>query len=145
MNARLSVAVAALTTLAVGTFALAQGSVIEQRQALMKSNGAQAGILVKMSRGEIPFDASAAKTALATIAQNMETFPSLFPEGSDTGETKAGPAIWADKAGFESIAAKLGADATAAAGPVSTIEDVQAALQVIGADCSACHRQYQSP
>ncbi len=143
MRMRLSVASIALIALAAGTTAFAQSDAIAQRQALMKSNGAQAGALNKMVKGEVPFDAAAAKTALETIAKNITTFPTLFPEGSNVGETKAGPAIWTDKAGFEAAAAKLAADATAAAASATTLDALKAAFPMVGGDCGACHQKYR--
>jgi cytochrome c556 len=72
-------------------------------------------------------------------------FPTLFPPGSDKGATKAAPAIWTDRAGFQKDAEALSAaggklaiaakadDATAAA----------AALKEIGDACGACHKDYR--
>ena len=134
---------AGIVAMAVAGFAYAQADAIQQRQALMKSNGAQAGTLNKMVKGETPFDAAAAKAAFETIAQNITTFPTLFPAGSDVGETKAGPAIWTDKAGFEAAAAKLKADATAAAASATTLDALKAAFPTVGADCGACHQAYR--
>ena len=133
---------AAAAASVAATLAFAQGDVIQQRQALMKSNGASAGTLNKMVTGEVPFDAAAATSALETIAQNVAAFPTLFPEGSDIGETRAGPAIWSDRAGFEAAAAKLVADATAAAS-ITTLGDLEAAFPTIGGDCGGCHREYR--
>lgn len=123
--------------------AIGQDDPIAARQALMKSNGAQAGALNGMVKGDTPFDAAAAKAAFETIAQNMATFPTLFPAGSDTGNTKASPAIWTDMAGFQAAAAKLATDATAAAASVNTLEDLQASFATIGGDCGACHQKYR--
>jgi cytochrome c556 len=110
----------------------------------MKKNGAQAGILNGMVRGQTAFDAAAAKAALATIAEDMAAFPTLFPEGSDTGDTKAGPAIWSDRAGFEAAAAALQASAASAAESVTTLEQLQAVFTEIGASCGSCHQKYRS-
>jgi cytochrome c556 len=134
---------AAAVALAIGTIASAQGNVIEERQAIMKANGAAAGLLSQMARGEAPFDAAAAKEALEGIATRMQTFPTLFPAGSDTGDTKAGPAIWTDMAGFEATAAKIVAAATAAAGSATTLEGLQSGFGAVGAVCGECHSKYR--
>jgi len=136
---------AALTVGFVGTgIAVGQDDPIAARQALMKTNGAQAGILNGMVRGQTTFDAAAAKAALATIAEDMTIFPTLFPDGSDTGDTKAGPAIWTDRAGFEAEAAALQATAASAAESVNTLQDLEAAFPQIGASCGSCHQKYRS-
>lgn len=140
---KIGLGLAAALAVATATFAWAQGNVIEGRQNLMKSNGQQMGVLTPMARGEAPFDAAAAKTAFETIASNITTFPTLFPEGSDTGDTKAGPAIWTDRAGFEATAAKLQTAATEAAASATTVEALQAAVQTVGAVCGECHQKYR--
>jgi cytochrome c556 len=134
---------AAAAVAAAATFAYAQGDVINQRQAIMKSNGAQAGVLGAMVQGNSPFDAAAAKAALETIASNMQTFPTLFPEGSNTGDTKAGPAIWTDMAGFQAQAAKLSADATAAAASATSLDALKASFPTVASNCGACHSKYR--
>lgn len=136
---------AALAVGFVGTgIAVGQDDPIAARQALMKTNGAQAGILNGMVRGQTEFDAAAAKAALATIAEDMTIFPTLFPDGSDTGDTKAGSAIWTDRAGFEAEAAALQATAASAAESLSTLQDLEAVFPQIGAACGSCHQKYRS-
>lgn len=143
MKMKLGLAVGVLA-LAVGTIAYAQGNVIEERQAVMKANGAAMGQLTPMARGEAPFDAAAVKAAFEGIATRMATFPSLFPAGSETGDTKAGPAIWSDPAGFEAEANKLVTEATAAAASATSVETLQAALGTVGATCGECHGKYRN-
>lgn len=72
-------------------------------------------------------------------------FPTLFPAGSDKGDTKAAPAIWTDNAGFqkdaEALSAAGGALATAAKAGDATA--VAAAFKDVGAACGACHKDYR--
>jgi cytochrome c556 len=72
-------------------------------------------------------------------------FPTLFPEGSDKGTTKAAPEIWTDMAGFRKDAMALstagGALATAAKAGDETA--VAAAFKEIGDACGACHKAYR--
>lgn len=82
MRMKLGLAASAIA-LTVATLAYAQGNVIEERQNLMKANGAAMGVVVPMARGEAAFDAAAAQQAFATIADDMTAFPALFPEGSE--------------------------------------------------------------
>jgi cytochrome c556 len=145
MRIAVGLVLAALAVGFVGTgVAVSQDDPIAARQALMKKNGAQAGILNGMVKGDTAFDATAAKAALATIAEDMAIFPTLFPDGSDTGDTKAGPAIWSDRAGFEAASAALQQTAASAAESVTTLEELQAVFPQIGGACGACHQQYRS-
>ncbi len=86
------------------------------------------------------------KTASA-IAFWSGQIPSVFPPGSESGhDTKAKPAIWSDRAGFE----KDASDASAAAdklAPMLKAGDADAAmaqLKVLDGACVACHRAYRN-
>jgi cytochrome c556 len=72
--------------------------------------------------------------------------PSLFPPGSDKGETKALSAIWSDQAGFEKAAAGLGtaADQLIAAAGAGDIQAAGAALKAVGDACGTCHKAYRA-
>jgi cytochrome c556 len=137
-----ALAFAAATT--VATFAIGQDDPITARQAIMKSNAAQATTVGAMIKGEAPWDATAAAAAMNQIVTNMTTFPTLFPEGSDSGDTRALPAIWQNKADFEAHAAKLATDAKAAADAAATSQEAfTAAFATVGQDCGACHQLYR--
>jgi cytochrome c556 len=143
MRFKLGLAAAAVA-ITVATIAYAQGNVIEERQAIMKANGAAIGLLTQMARGEAPFDQAAAQEALQGIATRLGTFPTLFPPGSDTGDTKAGPAIWTDTAGFEATAASIVTAANAAAAASTSLEGLQGAIGNVGAVCGECHSKYRN-
>lgn len=73
--------------------------------------------------------------------------PALFPAGSGTGDTRALPAIWSDRAGFEqanaNMVTQLEALRTAAASGDNAA--LTAAFNQTGATCGACHRPYRGP
>lgn len=131
--------------LSLGALTTAQAAdPVAERQALMKANAAATKTIIQMVQGKEPFDAAAAQAAFEKIAADMKTFPSLFPEGSDQGKTTASPAIWQDKAGFEALAAKLGADATAgAAAAAGGLDAVKASAAAIGSSCQSCHEKFR--
>jgi cytochrome c556 len=73
--------------------------------------------------------------------------PALFPSGSGTGETRALPTIWSDRAGFEQVNANMITQlgvlrAAAASGDVAA---TTAAFGQTGATCGTCHRPYRGP
>jgi cytochrome c556 len=72
-------------------------------------------------------------------------FPTLFPAGSDKGETKAAPAIWSDNAGFQkaSMALSAAGDTLATAAKAGDAAAVTAAVKGIGDACGACHKEYR--
>jgi cytochrome c556 len=72
-------------------------------------------------------------------------FPTLFPAGSDKGDTKAAPAIWTDRAGFEKAAMALSTsgEKLAVAAKAGDETAVAAAFKEMGDACGACHKDYR--
>ena len=79
LYALLAVSVAALTGAA-----LSADDPVAARRQLMKENGVASKVVFSMVKGRTPFDAAAAAAALNKIADDMVTFPDLFPPGSDS-------------------------------------------------------------
>lgn len=134
-----------LTVVALASgLAIAADDPIAARQALMKANDAASRTAFGMALGRAPFDATAAADAMKKIADDMTTFPTLFPEGSDKGDTHASPSIWSNMDDFKALAAKLQTDATAAATAAANgLDAFKAALAPISDDCRNCHRAYK--
>ena len=143
MKFKLAVAVAALSVGFVG-MAVGQDDPIPARQELMKMNGAAMKKVGAMVKGETPYNATEAADAMKIIADDMTEFPSLFPTGSDQGDTKAGEAIWSDTAGFQAAAAKLMTDAKAAQEAAGGgLETFSPAFEQVAANCGGCHKIYR--
>jgi cytochrome c556 len=124
--------------------AFAADDPIAARQELMKHNGGAAKIAVDMIKGAKPFDVAAAADAMKTLQDDMVTFVTLFPEGSDKGKTSASPKIWEDMDGFKAAAAKLAADAkTAGEAAAQGVDAFKVAFNAVGSDCGACHQAYR--
>lgn len=136
----------AISVLALGS-AAASADPIADRQALMKERGKIVGGLVKVVKGEQPFDAGNVLDALKQLQANAERFDTekLFPVGSEQGgETTAAPKIWEDKAGFNAAEDKLLADAKAAvAAAPADVAALKTQVEALGADCGACHQTYR--
>jgi cytochrome c556 len=139
-------AIAVTAILGITTVVFAQsGDPIAQRRALMKSNAAAAGNAGKMLKGETPYDKSAAEAALKQLSESAAKGPSLFPAGSDKGDTRALPKIWENKADFDARFAKLGQDAAAAQSKTGSLDEFRAAFGPIGQNCAGCHQEYRRP
>ncbi len=81
------------------------------------------------------------------IADWARKVPTLFPPGTETGgETHALPAIWANKADFDSKAANLAteADKLSAAAATGDKAAFEAQWKTTGGTCGACHREYRA-
>ena len=143
MRLRVGLALAALSIVLVGT-AFGEDDPIVARQLLMKANGAASRVGFDMVKGTTPFDATAAAAAMKTLASDLEQFPTLFPAGSDQGDTKASPSIWENMDDFKALAAKLVTDAKAAADAAAAGPDAfKTAFGAVGGDCGACHKKYR--
>lgn len=121
---------------------------IAVRQALMQANAASAGAASAMLKGEMDYNPVAAKAAIATFHSTAEAVGDFFPEGSDTGETKAAPAIWENPDAFQETLAKFKADAAAAVeasgrdGPAE-LEAFRQAVMPVLSNCSGCHEDFR--
>ena len=120
---------------------------IEDRIALMKSNGQQMGILAPIAKGEKDFDAAVVKTALEQLAKNAEMLDpaTLFPEGSDMGaETTAAPAIWEMPDEFMAKIEKFRADTAAAvAADPQDVGTFRAQFGTVASNCGGCHQTFR--
>jgi cytochrome c556 len=117
---------------------------ITTRKKLMQANGGAAGAATAMIKGEVPFNADVAQSALRTMNAVAYSFGDYFPEGSDQGDTRASPKIWEEMAEFEQYLADFRADTDAAreADP-QNVEALQAAMGEIGQNCQQCHEEFR--
>src|SRR5205085_3342953 len=89
-------------------------------------------------------DAAKVQAALDVFAAGGAQLGALFPESSKTGETRALPAVWENKADFSAKLATFNTDVAAAKTAASDETAGKAALQKIGGDCGACHSTYRA-
>src|ERR1700693_2701995 len=81
----------------------------DKRQTLMENNSGNA----KAIKGAVEAkDYATVEAKARDIMGNAEKIVSLFPKGSDTGKTKATPAIWEKSDDFAKAAKNLGTDAS---------------------------------
>lgn len=140
---RHALVLASILALGVGA-AVAQSGAIDQRKAAMKAMGGGAGQMGKMLKGEEAFDLAKVKTSLDAIAKNAKASVALYPADSKTGDTKAQPAIWDNKAKFDGLFAKLEADATAAMAAIKDEASFKAEAGKVLGNCGACHTDFRA-
>lgn len=140
---RRALVLASILALGVGA-AVAQSGAIDQRKAAMKAMGGGAGPMGKMLKGEEAFDLAKVKTSLDAIAKNAKASVALYPADSKTGDTKAQPAIWDNKAKFDGLFAKLEADATAAMAAIKDEASFKAEAGKVLGNCGACHTDFRA-
>lgn len=137
--------IAALALSGLTAIAVAQApNPILQRQTLLKEFGANGREPGLMLRGEMPFDLAKVQTALRTFSAHAKVLPTLFPDGSFTGETAALPRIATERTQFNAIFAQLDTQATAALASVNA-DNFRATYGAVLRNCGQCHDTYRRP
>lgn len=122
-------------------------SVVEKREAAMKTVGQSTGTIGDMLKGKTSFDAASANAALGAMRDAASGFSELYPEGSQ-GQTSnkylASDKVWSDRAGFEAEITKFESAINAAltANPQDK-ESLGAVFGAIGGSCKSCHEGYR--
>ncbi len=139
---------AALTTLCVPATAQFQrpDDAVQYRQAVFTVMNNHLGRIGAMTTGRTPFNAEAA-TGSANVLEVLSKLPwEGFVAGTDKGDTRAKPEIWAEQDKFREGADKLQAAATqlAAAARTGNLDSVKTAFGAVDQSCRACHRAYRN-
>jgi cytochrome c556 len=128
-------AAAGLAAAFFASMATAQQNPIEERRALMKTNGRHSGVITKMVKGEEPYETAKVAQAFDDWETTAKKFGALFPENSKEGDTRALPKIWTDKAEFDKMLAKFGSDvAEQKSKATANLDGLKQAMAVVGKD-----------
>ena len=118
---------------------------IKYRKSAMFVMSTHVGRVFAMANGRVPFDAKAAADN-AEIATIMSKLPYAgFVEGTDKGETRAEPKIWAEMDKFRAAASKMQDEMAKlnVAAKSGNIDTIKAAVGATGQACKACHDAYR--
>ena len=118
---------------------------IKYRKAVFTVMGTHFGRVAAMANGRVPFDAKVAADS-AQIATSMSILPYVaFLPGTDTGDTRAKPAIWTDMDKVKRLAEKMQEEMVKlnAAAKTGNIDTIKAAVGETGKACKACHDDYR--
>ncbi len=127
-----------------GAVAAEAEDIIKYRQGVMKSVGGHTVAAAQIVRGKVDYGDHLAYH-VESITQSMKTVLSLFPDGSDFGETRALPEIWSQPDQFKQVAEQAGAAAEA------FLTVVQAGdkgawggkFKAMVDSCKACHKDFR--
>ena len=80
------------------------------------------------------------------LARWAKTLPTMFPDGTQLPGSRALPAVWTDRAGFNARAAAFAqaTDRLAAAAQAGDKAAFAEAWKATGASCGACHDAYRA-
>lgn len=139
--------VAGTLLLAAGT-ALAQQEVAVQQDNLMRSIAKyQYGVILKMAKGDIPFDRKAADDAIASIEADVGKIAKTFEVNPKQDVVNASygssPKIWQNKADFDSRIAPVQKAIAEVKGKITDAAALKSAYSAINDRCNDCHDTYR--
>jgi cytochrome c556 len=118
---------------------------IKYRKAAFTVMATHFGRVAAMANGRIPFDAKVAADN-AELATTMSKLPYAgFVDGTDKGDTKAEPKIWAEMDKFRAAASRM-QDEMAKLNVVAkggNLDALKAQAGEVGKACKACHDTYR--
>ena len=124
---------------------------VKARQSHMQLYQFNIGLLGGMAKGEIEYDADAAKGAAGNLAAvSMLNQSRYWLPGTSTAElgeeTRALPAIWEEGSKAGEIGGQFAQAAAALAAAAGNGKDeMTAALGAVGKGCGDCHKGYRQP
>ncbi|MDZ7939022.1 MAG: cytochrome c [Rhodoferax sp.] len=146
---KLNTLIVAVATLALAAPVMAQfakpDDAIKYRKSALFVMQQNFGRVAAMAAGKAPFDAKLAAES-AEVAASMSKLPwAAFVDGSDKGDTKAKPEIWAEKAKFNDYAEKMQGEMAKlnAAAKTGNLDSIKAAVGAVGGSCKTCHDAFR--
>jgi cytochrome c556 len=119
---------------------------IAQRRAILANLGQANQIGGAMARGDMPYDADKAMAVMRAINNGIIGVVNYFPEGSNTGPTRALPAVWANRAEFLRRAENLrAASAAYLQNPPADGAAFPMAYMNVTRNCGMCHEMFRRP
>lgn len=141
---------ALIAGLAAATFAFdaaAQAKpedLIKQRKSAYAIMGFNMGNLGAMAQDKKPFNKDEAAASAQMIAAVAAYPKGFFAPGTDTGDTKAKPEIWKNKADFDAKMDKMIAAVKGLPGATGDLASLKKAVGEVGGTCKACHDDYRA-
>ena len=140
-----SVAALLLSVGFLGNLSLADSEgIIKYRKNVMKTNAGHMGAIMDILKNHLPLETHVVDHA-RSINQNSKMILSMFPKGSDSGDTKAKTSIWKNWSKFETVS-KAFVRESAKLVKVGESGDMKAfakQVRAIGKTCGGCHKHFK--
>lgn len=144
--------IAAAVTLSLGSGIAAQAYAQEKpenyirfRKATQTLTNWQMRQMVVMVKGAQPFDAAAATRAATVISTLAPVFATAFPTGTDQGDTRARPEIWAQPDKFKAAMDRYTAEANkmVEAAKSGNEGNFKTQFGALAKSCDNCHDDFR--
>ena len=103
--------------------------------------------MLKMSKGELPYDQASVDAALIQLEQNVPKIPATFKDNPKEQVVDAtygsSQKIWQNKADFDSKVPPVSKVITEVKGTVKDAASLKAAFDAIQEKCTGCHDDYR--
>jgi cytochrome c556 len=121
---------------------------IDVRKAIFTLIGANFRPIGETLQGKTPYDADDIQKRAARVAFLAPLLTDAFPDVSSSGDTKAKPAVWSQRADFDQRL-KAFQDHTLALAQLTEKDKsggdaFKAAAAAVGKDCKGCHEDYKA-
>lgn len=119
--------------------------IVKQRMDAMSAIGDHMKAVNAMIRGTTVLDLQKISDAMNEVTDHARSLPEMFPTGSGAAPSEAGPAIWSDPNGFQSLFQDLEATALAVARMANAGDTaaLPAGFVALAKTCKACHETYR--
>jgi cytochrome c556 len=142
------------TAIAMGALLLGAGAAMAQQEIAVKQDNlmrAQAKslytVMLKMTKGEVPYDQAAVNAAIAQLAESVPTIPSVFATNpkQDVVDATYGSSqkIWQNKADFDSRVPPVAKAIADVKGKIKDVASLKVAYDSINGKCNECHETYR--
>lgn len=127
-----------------------EGQAYDRRHEIMEEAGERMELINNMAREVVPVDEQAFVTAAVELAELTTRMPEGFEQETVVSVSRADPAIWQNKADFDSrMEAAIAATAALAEAAQNSGFAAAQALAVgsptTSSNCSGCHNTYRLP
>jgi cytochrome c556 len=142
------------TIVVVGTLLLGAGAAMAQQEVAVRQDNlmrAQAKslytVILKMTKGDIPYDQKAVDAAIAQLAESVPTIPSVFTTNPKEDVVNAtygsSQKIWQNKADFDSKMPPVAKAIADVKGKIKDTASLKVAYDSINGKCNDCHETYR--
>jgi len=141
------IVVAGALLLGVGTV-MAQQEVAVKQDNLMRAQAKSLySVILKMTKGDIPYDQKAVDAAIAQLEASVPTIPEVFAtnpkEHVENATYGASQKVWQNKADFDSKAPPVAKAIADVKGKINDVASLKVAYDSIQAKCADCHETYR--
>jgi cytochrome c556 len=142
------------TIVIAGALLLGAGAVMAQQDVAVKQDNLMRAqgksmyvVMLKMAKGEVPYDQAAVDAAIAQLEESVPTIATVFATNPKEDVVNAtygsSQKIWQNKADFDSKVPPVVKAVADVKGKVKDVTSLKVAYDAIQAKCTDCHETYR--